>query len=649
MRASRSLSTRMAALGGALALAASGLVGAVGLVATASPAGATTTQLGTSNCVLSVAGKPTPTPITPSVTAIIAPSPVSAGGTFALSTLNLTSTLDPAANPALVAVAGNTLAITFNGTLSATGASPSSQAVTFAGQVTLPKPFDHATNVVLQGTTGSFTAAADGSTTAAVLLSGSGSLVASVVGTALSFNGPCTGGAPTQIASVKVVPPAASVSDVIPNAGPIAGGTTVKLVGQNLGGATSVMFGNVAATSFQVVSPTVITAVAPAITTDGNTALTAVDVKVTTTAGPPTLTSRDVFTYTDTNLAAIVSGVQPTAGPAAGGTPVTITGAGFSGAFTDIMFGSVHQPTYTIVNDNVITTTAPPGSGVVNVVVFGGDGSTPSVLSPRDRYNYSPGYMLGANDGGIFSFGQSAGHANFFGSAGNIHLNKPIVGMAMTPDGGGYWLVAADGGVFAYGDAYFYGSTGGVTLNKPVVAIATTPDGAGYWLVAADGGVFGYGDALFHGSTGAITLAAPVVGIAPTRSGNGYLLAASDGGVFAFGDAAFEGSAGGLPLAAPVTGITTSGAGNGYLLVGADGGVFAYGGATYHGSLAGLSLAAPASAIAATADGSGYWIATQSGGVFNEGSAGFYGDVAGLALNGPIVAFAVAQAQLIIV
>jgi len=30
--------------------------------------------------------------------------------------------------------------------------------------------------------------------------------------------------------------------------------------------------------------------------------------------------------------------------------------------------------------------------------------------------------------------------------------------MASTPDGGGYWLVGADGGVFAFGDARFDGS-----------------------------------------------------------------------------------------------------------------------------------------------------------------------------------------------
>jgi hypothetical protein len=33
-----------------------------------------------------------------------------------------------------------------------------------------------------------------------------------------------------------------------------------------------------------------------------------------------------------------------------------------------------------------------------------------------------------------------------------------VVGMAATPDGNGYWLAAADGGVFCFGDAPFHGS-----------------------------------------------------------------------------------------------------------------------------------------------------------------------------------------------
>jgi len=44
--------------------------------------------------------------------------------------------------------------------------------------------------------------------------------------------------------------------------------------------------------------------------------------------------------------------------------------------------------------------------------------------------------------------------------------------MAATPDGKGYWLVASDGGIFAFGDAGFFGSAGAITLNRPVVGMA---------------------------------------------------------------------------------------------------------------------------------------------------------------------------------
>ncbi len=163
-------------------------------------------------------------------------------------------------------------------------------------------------------------------------------------------------------------------------------------------------------------------------------------------------------------------------------------------------------------------------------------------------------------------------------------LNQPVVAMAPTPDGGGYWLVAADGGIFTYGDAQFWGSTGSLRLNKPIVGMAATKDGRGYWLVASDGGIFTFGDAQFLGSTGGITLNKPVVGMAATPDGNGYWLAASDGGIFTYGNAQFLGSTGSIALSEPIVAMANTQDGNGYWLVGQDGGVFDFGNAGFSGS-----------------------------------------------------------------
>jgi len=59
--------------------------------------------------------------------------------------------------------------------------------------------------------------------------------------------------------------------------------------------------------------------------------------------------------------------------------------------------------------------------------------------------------------------------ALFAGSAGGTYLNKPVVGIAPSLDGGGYWLTASEGGVFTYGVATYAGSQGGSPLNAPIV------------------------------------------------------------------------------------------------------------------------------------------------------------------------------------
>ncbi|MCU1345747.1 MAG: O-phthalyl amidase [Acidimicrobiia bacterium] len=64
-------------------------------------------------------------------------------------------------------------------------------------------------------------------------------------------------------------------------------------------------------------------------------------------------------------------------------------------------------------------------------------------------------------------------------------MNGQIFAVLPTPDGGGYWLAARDGGVFNFGSAKFNGSLGG---EAGVDVRGIVSDGAGgYILIRADG------------------------------------------------------------------------------------------------------------------------------------------------------------------
>ncbi|MGO9028778.1 MAG: beta strand repeat-containing protein [Acidimicrobiales bacterium] len=245
------------------------------------------------------------------------------------------------------------------------------------------------------------------------------------------------------------------------------------------------------------------------------------------------------------------------------------------------------------------------------------------------------GYWLVAADGGVFAYGD----AQFYGTMNGHRLNAPMVGIAGTGDDLGYWTVAADGGVFSFGDAHFYGSTGSMVLNKPIIAMTPTLDGKGYYLVASDGGVFAFGDAHFYGSTGSLSLAAPIVGMVLSPDGRGYYLVGSDGGVFAYGDAVFHGSGvGSVPANVTVTGLATTADLGGYWLATSTGQVLAFGDATPKGSITNPSK--PIVGMEGTADGGGYWLVASDGGVFALGDAVFDGSAGALPLYAPMVGMA---------
>jgi energy-converting hydrogenase Eha subunit A len=80
-----------------------------------------------------------------------------------------------------------------------------------------------------------------------------------------------------------------------------------------------------------------------------------------------------------------VTSVSPASGPSTGGTSVTITGSGFTGA-TGVRFGSTPPTPFTVHSDTSITATSPAGAGAVDVTVASPGGT--SAASSADTYTY---------------------------------------------------------------------------------------------------------------------------------------------------------------------------------------------------------------------------------------------------------------------
>ena len=92
---------------------------------------------------------------------------------------------------------------------------------------------------------------------------------------------------------------------------------------------------------------------------------------------------------------------------------------------------------------------------------------------------------------------------------------------APTPSGSGYWLVTAEGAVYAFGGARYYGGMNGTPITAPITGLVASPSGKGYWLIGRDGAVYAFGDAQFYGTPGSVgaTLSSPVVAGAAVSAG----------------------------------------------------------------------------------------------------------------------------------
>lgn len=205
-----------------------------------------------------------------------------------------------------------------------------------------------------------------------------------------------------------------TVTSVNPNSGSPAGGATVTITGTDFNGASSVLFGSNAA-SFTLVSNTQITATSPA----GNGT---VDVRVTTPEGTSPITAADLFTY----LAPLVSNVNPHGGPPAGGTPVTISGANFTGT-TAVNFGSTPATSFTFINDSTIMATSPAGTGTVDVTVTTPNGTSPITAADQFAYTLTPIVSKVDPNGGTMNDIVTISGSNFTGVSAVTFGSTPAI------------------------------------------------------------------------------------------------------------------------------------------------------------------------------------------------------------------------------
>jgi hypothetical protein len=236
------------------------------------------------------------------------------------------------------------------------------------------------------------------------------------------------------------------------------------------------------------------------------------------------------------------------------------------------------------------------------------------------------GYWLVKADGGVAAFGDARSYGSL--PEAKARPTAPIIGMAATSDARGYWLAGADGHVYNFGDADAYGSVPRDKLaHAPVTGITATPDGRGYWLVGADGHVYNFGDARFEGEPDGDL--APYDAIVARPTGGYVVTAANDAAAYAFSGDALLGGGPGFALSSTLVSTAVTPTGEGTWQVAMNGGIFTSGDAKFYGSLPGDDLIpeAPVTGIAGSPDGHGYWLLGADGTVYPFGDAGFFGMV----------------------
>lgn len=346
-----------------------------------------------------------------------------------------------------------------------------------------------ATSVTFGGVAASSFTVLSSTQISAVVPPGTGTvdaLVATVAGTS-----------PAGPASKLTYAPVPTIAGLVPNSGPVAGGSTVTITGSGLAGVSSVLFGGVAAASFVPVSDSEVRAVVPA-----NAAPTTVDVRVTTPGGTSPIVPVGEFRYAG---APSVTGLAPTSGAGSGGTKVFIVGDNLS-TVTGVFFGSSPARSFTIqtvMGSTFVEAIAPSGSGTVQVRVTSPSGTSISgLVSTFTFYAVSPAAVsyvtpyVGPESGGRIVTISGSGFATatdvVFGATSVSWFSVASDGLlyALVPPGTGVVYVAVRNASDAASSTYPYYYYPAPTVDRIEPSRGPSDGGGG---VAIFGSRFEYG------------------------------------------------------------------------------------------------------------------------------------------------------------
>ena len=262
---------------------------------------------------------------------------------------------------------------------------------------------------------------------------------------------------------------------------------------------------------------------------------------------------------------------------------------------------------------------------VVVLSLVGGLVASPAVTAQNTRSN---GYWLAAASGNVYAFGDAPP------LGGPDRAGAQFVDLATTNTGRGYWYVTHDGRVVGVGDAASLGSVSERSRRGgAIVAIAARPQADGYWVLQSDGDVHAFGAAP---ALAPLDRAAAYTDLAATPSGDGFWALDARGVVHARGDARLFGAA---TRPATAIAIAPTPAGDGYWILSALGQIDARGAAVQRGE---PGVGGAYVDLAVTRSGNGYWVADAQGRVYAFGDAPHYGELGRPLLRGaPVVAIAV--------